>query len=197
MSSVTAELNFAAGAQNTIGVAVVKKQASVEGEQYIIFFCNASSRFHRVGLLSLEKKKKGKSNTKASSRQGNVGSQLRARRSRLRRQGELGRFMFKPLHEPLSACPWTGPLTFLCFSDLFVNCGYFCLIGARWCQRISLLWPQQALLISSGGGLFRKDFIYIYLTSIYHVGSECEHTFQRVKYKVITFPLLSLFCWKN
>lgn len=40
-------------------------------------------------------------------------------------------------------------------------------------------------------------YIYIYLTSIYHVGSECEHTFQRVKYKVITFPLLSLFCWKN
>lgn len=41
-----------------IGVAVVKKQASVEGEQYVIFFCNASSRFHRAGLLSLEKKKK-------------------------------------------------------------------------------------------------------------------------------------------
>lgn len=77
-------------------------------------------------MLSLEKKKE-KRDRKQSGRQSNVGSRSRANGLCLKRQVRPGRFMFKPLCKQLFVCSGICPLTFLCFSDLFVNHKYFLL----------------------------------------------------------------------
>lgn len=43
-------------------------QASIEGEQYIIFIHNTSSRFQKVEMLSLEKKKSKETESKVADR---------------------------------------------------------------------------------------------------------------------------------
>ena len=136
---------------------------------------------------------------------------MRANRSRSRRHGGLGRFMFKPLCKQLFLCPWTGPLTFLCCSDLFVNLKCFLL-------NLGLLMPVDFFDVTSAGvahilrlrGLQEELDMYNWLAYILYVLvqhlAQCnpdatmwafqglpKHTSWLVKYDAVTFPVTLYF----